>query len=116
MNDTPITILRLGLTLNANGLVWYKHEWFGKETANSYLLKMSEDLPFDKIPAKRVPKDKLMVPNNVTYDTHKYVSYRVWCLPEMEAEAEAVLYERVISTAKAIRDEAMQMFYHLEGK
>lgn len=112
----PAVLLRIGLSLSKDGFIWYETRWTGKETANSYIVKTEKDEEEKNRPAKRVKKESLMIPTTIMYETYKHIAYRIWCLPEDTDKAKAIIEERIVSLGKSIRDEALKMFVHLNGR
>jgi hypothetical protein len=112
----PAVLLRIGLSLSKDGFQWYETKWTGKETANSYIVKTEKDEEEKNRPAKRVKKESLMVPTTIMYETYKHIAYRIWCLPEDAEKAKSKLEVRIVELGKSIRDEALQVFVHLNGR
>jgi len=112
----PAVLLRIGLSLSKEGFVWFETKWVGKEAANSYIVKTEQDQEEKNLHTKRVKKESLMVPTTIMYETHKHIAYRIWCLPEDADKAKILLEERIVSLGKSIRDEALKVFVHLNGR
>lgn len=116
MEENKTILLRLGLSLTKNGFNEKRYEWIGKETDNSYIVKLNNEESLLEKNSRRISKSKLLEPETNLIDSYRIVAYYVWCLPEDEEKAKSILNEKVISLAKYIRDEALQMFVHLEDK
>lgn len=106
---TEAILIYIGLSLSKEGFKWKRHEIQAKKTASGFITTRTEER------TKRISKDKLLVPDTILYDTHKYLGYWIWCLPEDEEKAKSILEAKVVSVATEIRDEAMKMFVHLEN-
>lgn len=101
-------LLRISLSLNKNGFEWKRMERAATEKAATYMIE-----PIEAGDAKRrMPKENLMQPARWITD-HSLIEYSIWCFPQLEEDAKAILNEKVLSTAMTIKSEWDKVAAHL---
>lgn len=111
-----VELIRLGLSLTGNGFKWYENKWVGKETKNSYIVRLESELWDKNSGSKRVKKEDLYKSKTNLNTNILIIGYSLWCFPDEVEKYKTILYDEVVKEGKRLKERADKMFVHLEGK
>lgn len=102
-------LLHLSLALSKDGFKWDQSEREAEEKDTAYLAAPLEG----DMSRKRILKSDIMRPQRFFAEL-RLIDYSIWCLPEQENDARALLLLRVTTTAIKMKEEVDKLIIHLE--